>query len=112
VGAIGKSVGLEWGGDWTRLPDRPHFQLPSPLSLQLRKAAATGRLRRGIGAARANVEQLQAALNRAGFDAGGVDGDFGSKTEAAVQALQRSRGLLPSGIVHRRELELLEEALG
>jgi len=26
AGAIGKSVGLEWGGDWTRLKDLPHFQ--------------------------------------------------------------------------------------
>lgn len=28
VGKIGKSVGLEWGGDWKSFPDRPHFQLP------------------------------------------------------------------------------------
>jgi len=27
IGAIGKSHGLVWGGDWTRLVDRPHFQL-------------------------------------------------------------------------------------
>lgn len=25
-GAIGESVGLEWGGNWTRFKDRPHFQ--------------------------------------------------------------------------------------
>ncbi len=28
VGRIGKSVGLEWGGDWTTPIDKPHFQLP------------------------------------------------------------------------------------
>lgn len=27
VGAIGKSLGLEWGGDWTSFVDRPHLQL-------------------------------------------------------------------------------------
>lgn len=27
VGAIGKSVGLEWGGDWKSFKDLPHFQL-------------------------------------------------------------------------------------
>lgn len=27
IGALGKSHGLVWGGDWTRLVDRPHFQL-------------------------------------------------------------------------------------
>lgn len=26
VGAIGKSLGLTWGGDWESFPDRPHFQ--------------------------------------------------------------------------------------
>ena len=27
VGRIGKSLGLEWGGDWTSPVDKPHFQL-------------------------------------------------------------------------------------
>lgn len=27
VGAIGKQLGLEWGGDWTSPVDKPHFQL-------------------------------------------------------------------------------------
>lgn len=27
VGKIGESLGLEWGGRWTKFPDRPHFQL-------------------------------------------------------------------------------------
>ena len=29
VGAIGKSLGLEWGGDWKSIKDMPHFQLPN-----------------------------------------------------------------------------------
>lgn len=28
VGALGKSIGLEWGGDWKSIKDKPHFQLP------------------------------------------------------------------------------------
>ena len=28
VGKIGKSFGLEWGGDWKSIKDTPHFQLP------------------------------------------------------------------------------------
>lgn len=28
VGKIGKSLGLEWGGDWINPVDKPHFQLP------------------------------------------------------------------------------------
>lgn len=28
VAKIGKSLGLEWGGDWTSPVDKPHYQLP------------------------------------------------------------------------------------
>lgn len=28
VGKIGQSIGLEWGGSWTSIKDKPHFQLP------------------------------------------------------------------------------------
>lgn len=28
VGAIGKKLGLEWGGNWKSIKDLPHFQLP------------------------------------------------------------------------------------
>lgn len=32
IGAIGKNLGLTWGGDWSK-PDKPHFQLTAaPLS--------------------------------------------------------------------------------
>jgi D-alanyl-D-alanine carboxypeptidase len=27
IGQIGESIGLEWGGRWSK-PDRPHFQIP------------------------------------------------------------------------------------
>lgn len=33
VGQIGKSIGLEWGGDWASFPDRPHFQITGNLQL-------------------------------------------------------------------------------
>lgn len=37
LGAIGKSVGLEWAGDWKSFPEMPHFQWTGGLSLaQLR----------------------------------------------------------------------------
>ena len=28
VGKIGVGLGLEWGGNWKSIPDKPHFQLP------------------------------------------------------------------------------------
>lgn len=30
VAAIGKSLGLEWGGDWKSIVDEPHYQLRPP----------------------------------------------------------------------------------
>ena len=33
AGAIGKSLGLEWGGDWKSIQDEPHFQIKLGLTL-------------------------------------------------------------------------------
>lgn len=33
AGKLGKSVGLEWGGGWKRLKDKPHFQYTGSLKL-------------------------------------------------------------------------------
>lgn len=33
LGAMGKKLGLEWGGDWVAFVDRPHFQLTLGYSL-------------------------------------------------------------------------------
>lgn len=54
-------------------------------------------LRRGSSGA--SVRELQTLLRNQGFDPGPIDGDFGPKTEAAVKAFQRSKGLVQDGIV-------------
>jgi hypothetical protein len=36
IGKIGESIGLEWGGDWRSVTDKPHFQLPDWGSTPLR----------------------------------------------------------------------------
>lgn len=43
VGAIGKKLGLEWGGDWKSIEDLPHFQLPDwgSTATQLKKKYGT-----------------------------------------------------------------------
>jgi peptidoglycan L-alanyl-D-glutamate endopeptidase CwlK len=33
LGALGKALGLEWGGDWTSFPDEPHFQIVKETAL-------------------------------------------------------------------------------
>jgi peptidoglycan L-alanyl-D-glutamate endopeptidase CwlK len=32
LGAVGKMFGFQWGGDWTKFPDRPHFQMIGKIS--------------------------------------------------------------------------------
>lgn len=44
IGQMGKSLGLQWGGDWTGLVDKPHFQAPQGLSLSdARSRISSGR---------------------------------------------------------------------
>ena len=66
-------------------------------ALRQTAAAASPTLREG--AKGASVVSLQNKLKAAGFDPGAADGSFGPKTEAAVKAFQRARGLVADGIV-------------
>lgn len=34
IGQLGKSLGLEWGGDWKGFPDRPHLQYTQGKDIQ------------------------------------------------------------------------------
>lgn len=45
LGAIGKKVGLSWGGDWTSFKDKPHFEHKANMTLaQLRTAYESGKV--------------------------------------------------------------------
>ncbi len=57
-----------------------------------------GKLLKG-GAKGEAVKALQAVLTKLGHDTGGIDGDFGAKTRAAVKAVQEKAGLSVDGIV-------------
>lgn len=67
------------GGDWNKNKDAPPAPKPKPL------------LKRGSSGA--EVERLQVLLKIY------VDGDFGPKTELAVKAFQKSKGIVADGIV-------------
>src|SRR5436305_12321646 len=50
------------------------------------------------------IKQVQEKLHQQGFDAGPVNGDFGSKTQTALGQFQRSRTLPASGMLDARTL--------
>ncbi len=125
VGAIAKTIGLTWGGDFTSFPDKPHLQvtefLPGNTPNALIKKYGTPEefmktwgnaatvsdvpdkkptLRKGNkGEA---VEELQVLLKELTFYKGDVDGSFGALTDKAVREYQRSCGLVVDGVVGAR----------
>lgn len=83
AGAIARRLGIEWGGDWTKTPDRPHFQVgtswkgssldPDPY-----------------------IVELQRLLNQVGFKLA-LDGLKGNATDNAIVIFQRRAGLVTDG---------------
>ncbi len=57
------------------------------------------------------VKILQGALNALGFSVGKPDGDYGPKTQSAVEQFQSSKGLTADGIVGPATLNALAQAL-
>ena len=55
-----------------------------------------------------DVTYCQERLKALGFDPGTIDGKFGSKTKAAVEAFQRANGLGVDGVVGPLTWEKLE----
>ncbi|MDT3700937.1 MAG: M14 family metallopeptidase [Thermincola sp.] len=51
-----------------------------------------------IGSTGPNVKLIQSLLNKLGYNAGPVDGYFGSQTQSAVITFQRDNGLVSDGI--------------
>lgn len=45
VGQIGKSLGLNWGGDWASIKDEPHFELHPEWAKDLSESAMLSKLR-------------------------------------------------------------------
>ncbi|HZI06727.1 MAG TPA: peptidoglycan-binding domain-containing protein, partial [Archangium sp.] len=62
------------------------------------------------GATGPAVESLQKQLQQAGFEPGGTDGAFGPRTEAAVKAFQKAKGLDADGVVGPRTKAALDMA--
>lgn len=110
MGDTGKKYGLEWGGDWKSLVDKPHYQITFGLSVY---QLATGTpvpeaVERGNRDYRV-VRVIQTQLNKQGYQLQ-VDGSFGPLTAAAVTAFQGSRGLAVTGKADQATLRALYES--
>ncbi len=125
VGAIAKTIGLTWGGDFKSFPDTPHLQvtefLPDNTPNALIKkygtpeefmktwdiaVPASGTLQNNLvlrkGSKGDAVKQLQLHLKTLKLYSGAVDGSFGTLTDKAVREYQRSCGLVVDGVVGAR----------
>lgn len=120
VGQLGKSIGLEWGGDFKSIKDTPHFQLTFGLTLSQLRA---GKRPSGstvtsdeaavveLSAKGELITDTQAKLTSLGFDCGTVDGIAGAKTVAAIKAFQKANGLSVDGIAGTKTLAKLAELI-
>jgi len=48
---------------------------------------------------RPTAKEIQAALKNAGFNPGSIDGKIGPRTRQAIKDFQKSKGLVPDGVV-------------
>jgi TPR repeat protein len=67
--------------------------------------------RRAAQARRKMVREIQQRLTDLGYTPGPVDGLFGGKTQAAIEAFQRDRRLAPDGRATQELLEALRRSL-
>ena len=54
------------------------------------------------------VRWLQYELNNLGYNTGGIDGDYGSKTYNSVKSYQRAKGLVADGIAGPKTIKALK----
>ncbi len=129
VGTIGKSLGLEWGGDWTSIVDMPHFQLSDWGSTPSELKATYGTPEKFFTTWGTNntpptvtknyltkgdsgdaVGEMQKMLIAVGFPCGasGVDERFGADTERALERFQKFYDLTIDGLYGKKSKAKLE----
>lgn len=60
---------------------------------------------------RPTTKDIQTALKNAGFDPGSLDGKIGPRTRQAIKDYQKSKGLVPDGVVGPKTWNLLGKNL-
>jgi N-acetylmuramoyl-L-alanine amidase len=74
----------------------PVQSIPNPKPASPKKVIPQPTLKKGSKGE--PVKQLQTLLNKAGFNCGKVDGDFGNGTDKALKAWQKSKKLVADGV--------------
>lgn len=100
---IGAQKGYN-GRTWTKHGKLPYVTYPAETNTETTKGAKTVNVELNVlqkGAKGEQVKALQRMLYAMGYNLGytPVDGEFGSKTDAAVRAYQKKKGLTADGIV-------------
>jgi len=123
VGKVGKSLGLEWGGDWKSIKDKPHFQLPDWGSTTEKLRTKYGTYEKFVktwGDSKPVTNKTTTSVKRAEdvsmttIKKGSkgkavkiwqvivgttVDGSFGDSTVAKTKAFQKKHKLTADGVV-------------
>lgn len=113
VAAVELGIGIEWGGDW-KTKDWGHIQLTGRVTADTTTPApppylSSERPLLKKGSDHEDVFVLQRLLNQHGATPVLiVDGDFGNKTEHAVEAFQRAKGLVVDAVVWKKTWPALE----
>lgn len=114
VGAVGRELGLVWGGDFKSIKDKPHFETHKygvlkelkskwglPENMNTHDSYGVTRLHKGSRGR--DVKLLQAFLDV------NVDGIFGSDTDTAVRNFQSVNGLVVDGWVGEKTWEKIRQ---
>ena len=136
VGAVGRSIGLEWGGDWTSFKDKPHFQLKGWGSTCSKLKARYGTPEKywltwevpvaNNATTTKNTTKKVSETPMPTIKKGSkgkavmlmqvilgvtVDGDFGAKTDAAVRNFQKKNGLAVDGVCGKNTWKVALESV-
>jgi peptidoglycan L-alanyl-D-glutamate endopeptidase CwlK len=130
IGRIGQSIGLEWGGAWITIKDKPHFQMPDwgsgPAKLkkqygtpdkfmknwniQTEKQANPYKINSVVkkGTIGESAKWVQFELVGKGYKLV-VDGNFGTKSASALIDFQKKNGLIADGICGNKTIAALKK---
>lgn len=96
---IGESLGLEWGGNWKKFVDTPHFQYSLKINYENISKGIEIPNTISIGSTGLPINAIQKALFEKGYTTIIVDGSFGPNTQTHIKAFQASQKLEPTGII-------------